>query len=70
MSKPAAFVTFTPEFTPFVSSHLKFLRLAKRIDWSKWAFDESIRRTILTSYMIQGFYSFLKEGMDPGCGRV
>lgn len=48
----------------------KEMGLAKRIGWQEWVFDESVRRTILTSYMIQGVYSFLKEGMDPVCGRV
>jgi hypothetical protein len=41
-----------------------------KMDWQEWLFDESVRRTILTSYMIQGVYSFLKEGMDPVCGKV
>ena len=46
------------------------LSLVKRPDWQDWVFDESVRRTILTSYMIQGVYSFLKDGWDPVCGKV
>jgi len=46
------------------------LCLTKPPDWRDWVFDESVRRTVLTSYMIQGVYSFLKDGWDPVCGKV
>ncbi|KAF2093259.1 hypothetical protein NA57DRAFT_48841 [Rhizodiscina lignyota] len=39
-------------------------------NWMFWVFDESVRRTILTSYMLQGVYSFMRHGMDPVCGKV
>jgi len=46
------------------------LGLTETPNWRNWVFDESVRRTILTSYMIQGVYSFLKDGWDPVCGKV
>jgi Fungal Zn(2)-Cys(6) binuclear cluster domain len=43
-------------------------RVAQSLDtpllWKDWVFEESCRRTILTSYMLQGVYSFLKLGCD------
>ncbi|TAQ86116.1 hypothetical protein B7494_g5558 [Chlorociboria aeruginascens] len=38
--------------------------------WQDWIFEESCRRTILTSFMLQGVYSFLKFGYDNVSGRV
>jgi hypothetical protein len=38
--------------------------------WNDWIFEESCRRTILTSYMLQGVYSFLKFGYDNVTGKV
>ncbi|KAE8454262.1 hypothetical protein EG329_005187 [Mollisiaceae sp. DMI_Dod_QoI] len=38
--------------------------------WNDWIFKESCRRTILTSYMLQGVYSFLKVGYDKVTGKV
>jgi hypothetical protein len=38
--------------------------------WNHWIFEESCRRTILTSYMLQGVYSFLKFGYDNVTGKV
>ncbi|KAF4615870.1 hypothetical protein G7Y89_g15243 [Cudoniella acicularis] len=32
--------------------------------WNDWIFEESCRRTVLTSFMLQGVYSFLKFGYD------
>ncbi|KAJ2975307.1 hypothetical protein NQ176_g5590 [Zarea fungicola] len=32
--------------------------------WGGWVFEESCRRTILMSYLLQGIYSFLKFGWD------
>lgn len=32
--------------------------------WKDWIYQESCRRTILASYMLQGVYSFLKSGYD------
>ncbi len=36
----------------------------KSPSWKDWIYQESCRRTILTSYMLQGVYSFLKFGYD------
>lgn len=33
-------------------------------DWQSWLVDESIRRTIITTFMLKGVYSFLKLGYD------
>jgi hypothetical protein len=38
--------------------------------WNNWIFEESCRRTILTSYMLKGVYSFLKVGSDDVSGKV
>ena len=38
--------------------------------WQDWILSESIRRTVLTSYMLQGVYSFLKLGHDKVYGKV
>jgi hypothetical protein len=32
--------------------------------WKGWIYQESCRRTILTSHMLQGVYSYLKSGCD------
>lgn len=32
--------------------------------WKSWLFSESLRRTIIMGYTLQGFYSFLKNGWD------
>jgi hypothetical protein len=32
--------------------------------WKDWIYQESCRRTVLASYMLQGVYSFLKSGYD------
>jgi Fungal Zn(2)-Cys(6) binuclear cluster domain len=33
-------------------------------DWYGWIFAESVRRTVLVSYMLRGIYMFLKQGWD------
>ncbi|TGO65679.1 hypothetical protein BOTNAR_0075g00290 [Botryotinia narcissicola] len=33
-------------------------------DWHSWLVDESIRRTVITTFMLKGVYSFLKLGYD------
>jgi Fungal Zn(2)-Cys(6) binuclear cluster domain len=38
--------------------------------WNDWIFEESCRRIILTSYLLQGVYSFLKFGYDTVSGKV
>jgi hypothetical protein len=38
--------------------------------WNGWIFEESCRRTILTSFMLQGVYSFRKFGFDTVTGKV
>jgi hypothetical protein len=38
--------------------------------WNDWVFEESCRRTILTSFMLQGVYSFRKFGFDTVTGKV
>ena len=38
--------------------------------WNDWIFEESCRRTVLTSYMLQGIYSFLKFGWDNVSPKV
>lgn len=37
-------------------------------DWHNWMFNESLRRTILVSYLLRGTYTFIKLGWD-GMGR-
>jgi len=32
--------------------------------WQSWIFAESLRRTVIISYTLQGLYSFLKNGWD------
>ncbi|KAE9370004.1 hypothetical protein N431DRAFT_508914 [Stipitochalara longipes BDJ] len=41
-----------------------------RSSWNDWIFEESCRRTILTSFMLQGTYSFLKFGYDNVTGKI
>ncbi len=38
--------------------------------WQDWILSESVRRTVLTSYMLQSVYSFLKLGYDKVSGKV
>jgi hypothetical protein len=38
--------------------------------WNDWIFEESCRRTVLTSYILQGTYSFLKFGWDDVAPKV
>jgi len=38
--------------------------------WNDWIFEESCRRTVLASYMLQGTYQFLKLGWDNVAGVV
>ena len=38
--------------------------------WQDWIVAESVRRTVLTCYMLQGVYSFLKLGYDKLSGKV
>ncbi|KAK0508713.1 hypothetical protein JMJ35_008989 [Cladonia borealis] len=38
--------------------------------WQDWIVSESVRRTVLTCYMLQGVYSFLKLGYDKLSGKV
>ena len=38
--------------------------------WQDWILSESVRRTVLTCYMLQGVYSFLKLGYDKVSGKV
>lgn len=38
--------------------------------WQNWIISESVRRTVLTCYMLQGVYSFLKLGYDKLSGKV
>ncbi|KAH8816511.1 hypothetical protein F5884DRAFT_226148 [Xylogone sp. PMI_703] len=40
------------------------------LSWRDWAFEESVRRTALTSYMLQGIYSFFKVGFDTVTGKI
>jgi hypothetical protein len=44
----------TCDITP--ASHLN--------DWHSWNFQESVRRTILVSYVLRGTYTFIKLGWD------
>ncbi|KAJ5105268.1 hypothetical protein NUU61_002615 [Penicillium alfredii] len=32
--------------------------------WQNWLLDESVRRTVITCYTLQGMYSYLKNGWD------
>ena len=38
--------------------------------WQDWILSESVRRTVLTCYLLQGAYSFLKFGYDKVSGKV
>lgn len=42
----------------------------KSMDWQSWVFDESVRRTLFCSYLVQGVYAVLRDGKDPICQRV
>ncbi|PSN74324.1 hypothetical protein BS50DRAFT_13554 [Corynespora cassiicola Philippines] len=33
-------------------------------DWQQWLVEESIRRTVITAFMLKGVYGFLKLGFD------
>jgi hypothetical protein len=39
-------------------------------DWHNWIFAESVRRTVLVSFMLRGIYMFLKQGWDDFSGDV
>ncbi|KAB8211763.1 hypothetical protein BDV34DRAFT_184259, partial [Aspergillus parasiticus] len=36
----------------------------KNDHWQSWLLDESVRRTVITCYTLQGMYCFLKNGWD------
>ncbi|RFU27129.1 hypothetical protein B7463_g9213, partial [Scytalidium lignicola] len=40
------------------------------LSWQHWVLEESVRRTALTSYMLQGLYSFFKVGYDTVSGKI
>jgi hypothetical protein len=33
-------------------------------EWQEWLFSESIRRTVVTTFMLQGVYNYIKTGHD------
>ncbi|XPS71041.1 hypothetical protein M3J09_003227 [Ascochyta lentis] len=33
-------------------------------DWQLWLFSESIRRTVVTTFLLRGVYNYLKTGVD------
>lgn len=37
---------------------------SKTVSWQDWLFAESVRRTIIVGYTLQGLYCFLKNGWD------
>jgi hypothetical protein len=39
-------------------------------DWTTWILSESIRRTVLSSYMLDGTYTFLKQGYDHVASKI
>ena len=45
-------------------SSMANLVLSNSTAWQKWIFEESLRRTVLTAYLLQGVYMFLKKGYD------
>lgn len=38
--------------------------------WHDWLFEESIRRTVFSAYIIKGVYEFLKFGYDKVSGKM
>lgn len=46
------------------STDTSLITIACKSDWQSWLVDESIRRTVITSFMLKGIYSFLKLGYD------
>ena len=49
----------------FASEHEQVLpSLSRDTNWKNWVYAESLRRTVLISFSVQGLYCFLKNGWD------
>ena len=46
------------------STDTSVVTIGRRSDWQSWLVDESIRRSVITTFMLKGVYSFLKLGYD------
>ncbi|APA12007.1 hypothetical protein SS1G_05579 [Sclerotinia sclerotiorum 1980 UF-70] len=46
------------------STDTSVVTIGRKSDWQSWLLDESIRRTVITTFMLKGVYSFLKLGYD------
>lgn len=46
------------------STDTSIVTIGCKSDWQSWLVDESIRRTVITTFMLKGVYSFLKLGCD------
>jgi hypothetical protein len=46
------------------STDVSIVTVGCKSDWPSWLIDESIRRTVITTFMLKGVYSFLKLGYD------
>ncbi|TEY52432.1 hypothetical protein BOTCAL_0258g00020 [Botryotinia calthae] len=60
-------LTFNAEDTPMAASgstDTSIVTVDRRSDWQSWLVNESIRRTVITTFMLKGVYSFLKPGYD------
>ena len=54
-----------------LSSEISFpAGITNSTQWHDWIFHESMRRTVLVVYMLQGIYQFLKFGSDNVSGKV
>ncbi|ATZ50136.1 hypothetical protein BCIN_05g05140 [Botrytis cinerea B05.10] len=60
-------LTFNAEDTAMAapgSIDTSIVTVDRRSDWQSWLVNESIRRTVITAFMLKGVYSFLKLGYD------
>ena len=59
-----------PSLSTELESSSNLQRTVTTSSWQDWIVSESVRRTVLTCYMLQGVYSFLKLGYDKLSGKV
>ncbi|KAH6719549.1 hypothetical protein BKA61DRAFT_630122 [Leptodontidium sp. MPI-SDFR-AT-0119] len=50
--------------TAHATTDTSIVKQGCKSDWQSWLVDESTRRTIITTFMLKGVYSFLKLGYD------
>ncbi|TGO10300.1 hypothetical protein BTUL_0139g00270 [Botrytis tulipae] len=61
---PPAFNTEETTLATPGSTDTNIVTTGCKSDWQSWLVDESIRRTVITTFMLKGVYSFLKLGYD------